>query len=174
MALKNSNISTVVAQEFAYTSLYELTYIPEVDDKTGFNNICVLNATGVNFGSDTIQLERDNVTKLFKIRATGESFNRISTVTVNFRETSDFKVRSFFEDWQNSFYNKELDYYYSKDPRRSFELALLDGQGSTKRTYSLTNMIPQNIGSLNLSWGNNPQIITYTVTFYAEQVKEKK
>lgn len=171
MSLKNNNISTVIQQDFAYTSLYELTYLPSVDDKTGFNDVCVLNATGVNFGSDTIQLERDNVTKLFKLRGTGESYNRVSTITINFRETDDFKVRNFFEGWQNSFYNKEYDYYYSKDPRRNFSLALLDSNGSTKKTYELYHMVPQNIGSINLSWGNNPQIITYTITFYVEQIK---
>lgn len=170
MSLNNSNIVALGNTEYAYTSLYVLEYLPPTGDTTNFNDMCKLNAVSVNFNSDTILLDRDNVTKLFKLKHTGESYQRVSTVTINFRETSDFKVRNFFEDWQNSFYNKEKDYYYSKDPRRNFKLTLLDGHGVGRKTYYLNNIIPQNIGSLNLLWGNNPQIVTYTISFYVEQV----
>lgn len=140
-------------------------------------------ATDITLDEESLELVRNNATKQFTL-GDRDAYKLCDNVSITWRESKDWIVRKYHEDWLANFYNKDYNCYVS---------ATLDGNGQmldsergkrfrdfkirfpndnikddTYRRYScimLHNVIPSNIGNLQLSWNSSGDIVTFTITY---------
>ena len=97
----------------AFDNLYKI----ELYDASGTNkdipenNYISFHATSVSMNGESLQLERNVVTKNFTLPSNG-GFTRADTFTITWRENEDWAVKKYHDDWLAMFYNKENDCYW--------------------------------------------------------------
>ncbi len=155
-------ITTLTSYQAAYKNDFEVQDLS--DYSQGLVNHAPLHAVSVKFAGAKLTLERHDITKLFSL----SKYQRTDDVTITWRESKDFLVRKYHQDWLHLFYNETMDRYVSlsgnQTPEayglaRSFRILLPGGYHIT-----LTGLFPVSIPELDLNWSDNA-IIQYTMTY---------
>lgn len=101
-----------------YDNLYtvEISYPTEEISIEGFNleNYIKFHATKVSFNGESLSLERDPITKRFKLKNT-DSYSRTNTLDITWRECDGWKVKRYHDSWVGLIYNRKDDHYWSQD-----------------------------------------------------------
>ena len=176
MIVNNANGLTDIYQtRYAFGNLYKIEIYNQgsdiedasIDTDT-FKLYANFNATSVQFPEETFNTTRNSVTKKFQIDG-DEPYKWADTLTITYRESEQWQVKRYHEEWLSLFYNKETDKYRSHNDSineglfRNISVFLPDDKKIT-----FYNVIPSNVGSFNFSWGESANIITHTITYHPE------
>ncbi len=143
----------------------------------------VLLAQSVTFGYRTITTEEDKILRKKYIIG----YENPSDVTIEFIETEDFRVTSFFDDWEESFLNRDGLFVSGVDPRKNFRVQMYKFSGFLSsvlsalafgfldteellNTYVLKGMIPTERKPLDLKYDGGSDLYLISVTFSLEDV----
>lgn len=173
-----SDISELYEYEPAVKNLYKITVMdvgqenisPSTDNPLNLgwakDKATLLHAVSVSLPSDSLQLERNSVTKKFSLGDKG-GYKWSDTLTVQWRETRDWAVRKMHQRWLDCFYDKSHDCYMSasnlkeaQSRYKKFKIELPNGD-----TIICDYVTPQNQWNLDLAWGNQAGIVTYTIVY---------
>lgn len=134
--------------------------------------IAQLHAIQVDLPGDSLKLERNEVTKNFSLGENG-GYTWNDTLTIQWRETRDWRVKKLHENWLAKFYNKATDKYISIDWSNE-----ADARKEVEKRYKVfkitlpneskivcRDVIPQGVWNLSLAWGNSPSIVTYPIVY---------
>lgn len=96
----------------------------------------------------------------------------LDSIQLTFLETSDASVRSFFEKWIaeiSNFNNNTVAYYDTVC--RDIIIDIFSDEG--EKTYSLAalNAVPNRIEMTPIGWGENDQLLKFTVNFDYEELQ---
>lgn len=132
----------------------------------GDKNSTILHASQIALPSDTLKLERHSVTKNFTLSDRG-GYEWSNTLTITWREDSNWSVRKYHQEWLDYFYDKSWDTYLSttesdnvNNRYKSFKITLPNGDIVWCR-----DVIPQGPWNLDLAWGNSPSIVSYSIVY---------
>lgn len=172
----------------AFKNLYvvEMTYQNENEDgisEYNISNYIKFHAVDVSFGDETLNLERNPVTKKFQLK-TSDQYSWSDTLRITWRESEDWMVKRYHEDWMKMFYSRENDTFYSY-PRtgsngqsistdslfRKIKVRLpvtIEGNKRIEHIAIFENVTPQNIGQLGFGWSTSGEIIQHQMTYYVE------
>lgn len=107
----------------SYYPQYDNLYTVEISSPStekisieGFNleNYIKFHATKVFFNGESLSLERDPITKRFKLKNT-DSYSRTNTLDITWRECDGWKVKRYHDSWVGLIYNRKDDHYWSQD-----------------------------------------------------------
>ena len=107
----------------SYYPQYDNLYTVEISSPSteeisieGFNleNYIKFHATKVSFNGESLSLERDLITKRFKLKNT-DSYSRTNTLDITWRECDGWKVKRYHDSWVGLIYNRKDDHYWSQD-----------------------------------------------------------
>ena len=107
----------------SYYPQYDNLYTVEISSPSkeeisieGFNleNYIKFHATKVSFNGESLSLERDPITKRFKLKNT-DSYSRTNTLDITRRECDGWKVKRYHDSWVGLIYNRKDDHYWSQD-----------------------------------------------------------
>ena len=107
----------------SYYPQYDNLYTVEISSPSteeisieGFNleNYIKFHATKVSFNGESRSLERDPITKRFKLKNT-DSYSRTNTLDITWRECDGWKVKRYHDSWVGLIYNRKDDHYWSQD-----------------------------------------------------------
>lgn len=154
-------ITTLTSYQAAYKNDFEVQDISV--SRHDLAEHAPLHAVSVKFAGAKLTLERHDITKLFSF----SKYQRTDDVTITWRESKDFLVRRYHQDWLSLFYDETKDRYVSLDNKtpeayglaRSFRILLPGGYHIT-----LSGLFPISIPELDLNWSDNA-IIQYTMTY---------
>lgn len=170
-----SNIQYIYNENYLYKNLYR---VEVVEDNTTNNEIYKyfqLNAIDVSFDSPTLTLERNIITKKFKVTSS-ETYKYPSTLSITWRENNNWDVRRFHQDWLNNIFNADKDAFKSyesssdaaKKVYKNFKVIFPEGNNSNYVLY-LNNVILSNpTSALSFSWGSTGGIVTQKISYYVE------
>tara|TARA_R110000851_G_scaffold151491_1_gene292713 strand:- start:1587 stop:2246 length:660 start_codon:yes stop_codon:yes gene_type:complete len=118
---------------------------------------------GATMPGTAIETELDQAVKPFR---TVPKFNNFAPFTLSFYAESDHTDRIFFEDWQNSIIDRQTGLIgHYDDFVTAIYVYTFDRNGiPTSLTY-FHECYPTNIGSINLNWDNNNEVMAYDVEF---------
>lgn len=177
--VNEKDISTLYSYEPAVKNLYKIT-ISDMDKSDSAsqdtlsglgwvdNNETLLHAISVSLPSDSLQLERNPVTKKFSLGDKG-GYKWSDTLTIQWRETRDWAVKKMHQKWLNLFYDKSRDCYLST--KNGYETEALARYKQFKITLPNGDVAvcdyvtPQNQWNLDLAWGNSANIVTYQIVY---------
>ena len=149
----SSNLNSTISRERLLSSTEDI------------NNYLKFQSPSVVFNGESLNLERNAATKKFQI--TG--YTRTDTLTVEWREADDWRVKRYHENWIALFYDRDNDQFVSHDNAvedglyRMITIKLGNGLGI--RFY---NVIPQNNGNISLTWNPSPSIVSHSISYYIE------
>ena len=172
--IENSDLSYIYKDYTpAIKNLYEIFILSEEDT---ISNLLKYHATSVSFNGEKLNLIRHEGTKNFAF--SNSPYERTDTLTITWRETSDWSVKKFHEDWISLFYDRSKDQYISTEYGTS-----LEGNQRTK-TFKITlphlqksesydqlyfyGVLPCETGGLDLAWSSSPSIVTHTINYYVK------
>lgn len=107
----------------SYYPQYDNLYTVEISSPSteeisieGFNleNYIKFHATKVSFNGESLSLERDPITKRFKLKNT-DSYSRTNILDITWRECDGWKVKRYHDSWVGLIYNRKDDHYWSQD-----------------------------------------------------------
>ena len=177
--VNEKDISTLYSYEPAVKNLYKIT-ISDMNkpDSTSQDTLSelgwadnkktLLHAISVSLPSDSLQLERNPVTKKFSLGDKG-GYKWSDTLTIQWRETRDWAVKKMHQKWLNLFYDKSRDCYLSTNNGseteararyKQFKITLPNGDVAV-----CDYVTPQNQWNLDLAWGNSANIVTYQIVY---------
>ena len=177
--VNKKDISTLYSYEPAVKNLYKIT-ISDMDksDSTSQDTLSelgwadnkktLLHAISVSLPSDSLQLERNPVTKKFSLGDKG-GYKWSDTLTIQWRETRDWAIKKMHQKWLNLFYDKSRDCYLSTKNGsgtealaryKRFKITLPNGDVAV-----CDYVTPQNQWNLDLAWGNSANIVTYQIVY---------
>lgn len=155
------------------------------------NDYLKYHATKIEFGGESLDLERDSVTHKFKLKKSN-SFKWVDELKITWQESDDWRVKKYHEDWLSNFYDKNTGCYKSQVQGTFIEE---DGNITTVSTASslyrifkvilpvpasnrdseltfpcirFNNVLPKNVGDLSLEWTNSPSLISHSLSYYVE------
>ena len=150
------------------------------------NSYIKFHAPVVSIGSQSLALQRDEITKLFKL-SDKNAFTRIDQLSITWREADDWRVRKYHEAWLGKFYNVEKDCFISYDnPEseglvRKIKVIMPKTMASDTTSLSPTALqqdhaleflvYPQNTGDIGLGWSASPSIVTHQLNYYVTSWK---
>jgi len=161
--LTNDAIRTLMRWQPASANLFEVEFVGRSDLNA------YLQCSAVSFPGAGITFNRHKAMKTFTI----ESYDYADEVTFTWRESSDFNVRRFHENWFALFYNRDDDTYQSGGQRTltaniSLQSYAQGGYLITGRKLQLRGMLPTKLPDLSLDWSNS-NAMEYTLSY---KVKE--
>ena len=99
----------------SYYPQYDNLYTVEISSPStekisieGFNleNYIKFHATKISFNGESLSLERDPITKRFKLKNT-DSYSRTNTLDITWRECDGWKVKRYHDSWVGLIYNRK-------------------------------------------------------------------
>ena len=133
-----------------YDNLYtvEISYATRGVSIEGLNleNYIKFHATKVSFNGESLSLERDPVTKRFKLKNT-DSYSRTNNLELTWRECDGWKIKRYHDDWVGLIYDRKNDHYISQE-------VPLAGNINNKIYRTITVTFPYNM--------NNPYVSRYS------------
>ena len=101
-----------------YSNLYKVEifsngYTTALDGINLKDYIC-FHTTKVLFNGESLSLDRDSVTKMFKLK-NQDSYNRTNTLSLSWRECDGWKVKRYHDKWIGLIYDRKKDCYKSFD-----------------------------------------------------------
>lgn len=195
------NLSTMTQE--ALTELYD-KYIPQFDNTykveifpygnsssiKGINldidtYIC-FHATKVSFNGESLSLERDPVTKKFKLKNT-DSFSRTNTLSLTWRECSGWKVKRYHDAWMGLIYDRENDCYNSfpinkpeedtarnklyRNIRVTFPYETSSSRDDREIYVDFLDVLPNTSGSIDVGYNSTSNIVSHTINYYVTDWK---
>ena len=104
-------------------------------------------------------------------------------ITITLRADAQGKTFDFIEKWKNSIFNKDEDdnddlpsetFNYPVEYWGTLEIHLYDNTMRQYRTYKMTKVFPQNMGSPTLDWQGSDQFMKFSVSFSYRTYKATK
>ena len=164
-----NNLYTV--EIFSTSFLNEDVYDDDMNDYVKYH------AIDVKFDDETLNLERNSVTKNFQLTQS-DQYTWANSLKITWRESDDWKVKMYHENWVKKFYNKEEDCFMSHELDDSVRLTKTikihlpytkkSEQEYEERTVVFYNVLPRDIGSFNFNWGTSGEIITHSLSYYVK------
>lgn len=131
------------------------------------NNYLKFQSPSVSFNGESLNLERNFATKKFHL--SNSSYQRTNELSISWRESDDWRVKRYHENWIDLFYDRKNDYYLSHDdPYEEGLYRTITVKLGNKQGIRFNNVIPQTTGGLNLSWSTSPTIVSHSISYYVE------
>lgn len=183
-----TDISTIY-REFvpAITNLYtiEIFGVAGKDEQvvSSMTDYLKFHSPTVSLPEESLTLERDPVTRTFKVQASG-SYQRANELTVTWREADDWRVKKFHEEWLSKFYDRRNDHFISYNRTELGQVGLakkivitlpdpvsskISAQSQTvldSRHILEAYIMPHNTGSISLAWSTSPSLVAHSMTYY--------
>ena len=147
-----------------FSNLFTVKFITKETGVVELLEYSSLHASSVSFAGAGITLKRHDTTKLFAL----DKYQRSDSVTISWREDSNFTVKKFHQAWLSNFYDEKNDHYISYDSKEKAKNALYKDirvELPNNMEIKLNDVLPQKVPDLELSWESS-NIITYNITYY--------
>ena len=145
-----------------------------------FKYFASFHAVDITINGESITFERHPVTKTFYLGSgsvTQSPYTRADEISITWRESNDWFIKRYHEAWISMFYNKDSDTFKSVDGDsvsnlyRTFKIKLPYLTGNRNHlTLVAENVLPMSTGNMNLSWSNNPNLITHAMSYKVERL----
>lgn len=178
MIVNNADGLTEIYQSsYAFGNLYTVeiynqgTTILSSDsgnDTDSMSQYLKFQSPSVSFNSESLNLERNDVTKKFQVRSS-DAYAWTDELSITWREADDWRVKKYHEEWLDLFYDKSIDRYRSHTDAsseglyRNIKIKLDKGL-----LIVFYNVIPKNSGDFNFSWSDSPNVVSHQITYYVE------
>lgn len=150
-----------------------------------FENYIQFHATKVTFNGESLSLERDPVTKRFKLKST-ESYTRTNNLEITWRECNGWKVKRYHDNWIGLFYDRKKDQYLSQEIPLAGEInnkvfrtititfpykenSIREGE-NTLNTKELNlkfyGVLPNTTGSISVGYSSTSNIVSHSLSYY--------
>lgn len=167
-----SKIDTIYNYEPAYNNLYEV----EIMDDSSMNEHLKLHSVAVSLGGESLNLVRNDVSKLFQIDAS-KGFNLADTLSITWRENDAWQVRKYHEDWLSEIYDRDTDRFVScpisdTSTKQSFLRTIniiLPKSSAMENSFNKIvchDVIPKTTPKIDLRWGPSAQVVQHTIEYY--------
>lgn len=172
--------------EPAFSNLYTIEMYSSSLDRDenridlSMNDYIKFHATDVSFDDETLNLERNDVTKNFQLK-TSDQYTWPTMLKITWREADDWRVKKYHENWIGKFYSKEKDCFFSHTEREALNLyknivvhlpyTKVGDDKYEERSIYFLNVLPNNIGSFSFKWGTSGEIVTHQLTYFVKEWK---
>ena len=169
-----------------YTPQYDNLYKVEIfsnSNSTSINGINLSNyisfhTTKVSFNGESLSLDRDNVTKNFKLKSS-DSFSRTDTLSLTWRECDTWKVKRYHDNWIGLIYDRQKDCYksFGLSPSesaknklyRKIKISFPNTSNSSMgedNYIEFSEVLPNTSGGIELGFSTTSNIISHTLNYY--------
>ena len=169
-----------------YTPQYDNLYKVEIFSNSnstaikGINlsNYISFHTTKVSFNGESLSLDRDNVTKNFKLKSS-DSFSRTDTLSLTWRECDTWKVKRYHDNWIGLIYDRKKDCYKSfglsplesakNKLYRKIRISFPDTSNSSMEEdnyIEFYEVLPNTSGGIELGFNTTSNIISHTLNYY--------
>ena len=165
-----------------YSNLYKVEifsngYTTALDGINLKDYIC-FHTTKVLFNGESLSLDRDSVTKKFKLK-NQDSYTRTNTLSLSWRECDGWKVKRYHDKWIGLIYDRKNDCYKSFDIKGEDTASrLLYRKIRVTFPYNIKenpkeeayidffNVLPSNSGNIALEYNTTSSIMTHNIDYY--------
>ena len=165
-----------------YSNLYKVEifsngYTTALDGINLKDYIC-FHTTKVSFNGESLSLDRDSVTKMFKLK-NQDSYTRTNTLSLSWRECDGWKVKRYHDKWIGLIYDRKNDCYKSFDIKgENTASRLLYRKIRVTFPYNIKenpkeeayidffNVLPSNSGNIALEYNTTSSIMTHNIDYY--------
>ena len=165
-----------------YSNLYKVEifsngYTTALDGINLKDYIC-FHTTKVLFNGESLSLDRDSVTKKFKLK-NQDSYNRTNTLSLSWRECDGWKVKRYHDKWIGLIYDRKNDCYKSFDIkgentasrllyrkiRVTFPFNIKENP-KDEAYIDFFGVLPSNSGNISLEYNTTSSIMTHSIDYY--------
>ena len=165
-----------------YSNLYKVEifsngYTTALDGINLKDYIC-FHTTKVLFNGESLSLDRDSVTKKFKLK-NQDSYNRTNTLSLSWRECDGWKVKRYHDKWIGLIYDRKNDCYKSFDIKGEDTASRLlyrkirvtfpfnIKENPKEEAYiDFFGVLPSNSGNISLEYNTTSSIMTHSIDYY--------
>ena len=165
-----------------YSNLYKVEifsngYTTALDGINLKDYIC-FHTTKVLFNGESLSLDRDSVTKKFKLK-NQDSCNRTNTLSLSWRECDGWKVKRYHDKWIGLIYDRKNDCYKSFDIKGENTASRLlyrkirvtfpfnIKENPKEEAYiDFFGVLPSNSGNISLEYNTTSSIMTHSIDYY--------
>ena len=165
-----------------YSNLYKVEifsngYTTALDGINLKDYIC-FHTTKVLFNGESLSLDRDSVTKMFKLK-NQDSYTRTNTLSLSWRECDGWKVKRYHDKWMGLIYDRKNDCYKSFDIKGEDTASrLLYRKIRVTFPYNIKenpegeayidffDVLPSNSGNISLEYNTTSSIMTHSIDYY--------
>lgn len=165
-----------------YSNLYKVEifsngYTTALDGINLKDYIC-FHTTKVSFNGESLSLDRDSVTKMFKLK-NQDSYTRTNTLSLSWRECDGWKVKRYHDKWMGLIYDRKNDCYKSFDIKGEDTASrLLYRKIRVTFPYNIKenpegeayidffDVLPSNSGNISLEYNTTSSIMTHSIDYY--------
>ena len=167
-----------------YTPQYDNLYKVEIfsnSSRTSIKGINLSNyisfhTTKVSFNGESLSLDRDSVTKNFKLK-NSDSFSRTNTLSLTWRECDTWKVKRYHDNWIGMIYDRQKDCYnsFGLSPGnnaknllyRKIKISFPSNSSIGEDNYiEFSEVLPNTSGGIELGFNTVSNIISHTLSYY--------
>ena len=165
-----------------YSNLYKVEifsngYTTALDGINLKDYIC-FHTTKVLFNGESLSLDRDSVTKKFKLK-NQDSYTRTNTLSLSWRECDGWKVKRYHDKWIGLIYDRKNDCYKSFDIkgentasrllyrkiRVTFPFNIKENP-KDEAYIDFFGVLPSNSGNISLEYNTTSSIMTHSIDYY--------
>lgn len=170
----------------AFDNLYTIEILPIKSESTVFpiTDYIKFHATNVTFNGESLNLERNEVTKNFQL--SGDGYTRTDILSITWRESDTWKVKKYHDNWLSYFYDKKEDCFLSY-PRqdgerdylendvlyREFKITLPSFSNESSEVITFEYVLPKSSAGLSLGWKSNGDIVSHSLEYYITDWKQE-
>ena len=165
-----------------YSNLYKVEifsngYTTALDGINLKDYIC-FHTTKVLFFFFSLSLDRDSVTKKFKLK-NQDSYTRTNTLSLSWRECDGWKVKRYHDKWIGLIYDRKKDCYKSFDIKGENTASRLlyrkirvtfpfnIKENPKEEAYiDFFGVLPSNSGNISLEYNTTSSIMTHSIDYY--------
>ena len=165
-----------------YSNLYKVEifsngYTTALDGINLKDYIC-FHTTKVLFNGESLSLDRDSVTKKFKLK-NQDSYTRTNTLSLSWRECDGWKVKRYHDKWIGLIYDRKNDCYKSFDIKGENTASRLlyrkirvtfpfnIKENPKEEAYiDFFGVLPSNSGNISLEYNTTSSIMTHSIDYY--------
>ena len=165
----SKNLYTVEISNFNFTS-------EVLNSNEDLSEYLKFQSPSISFKGESLDLIRNEVTKNFQLSDDGNSFKWTNELSITWRERDDWCVKKYHEAWINLIYNRKNDRYQSVDSStlsKLYKVITVTLPKSTtnpdsKHIIKFYDVIPRNLGDLDLKWGTSADNVEHNITYYVK------
>ena len=164
----------------AFNNIYTVTIMDSgtngIASAEDINYFLQFQAPGVSFNGESLNLERNWATKKFQVSSSPYTWS--DTLTIKWRESDDWRVKKFHENWISLFYDRSDDSFISYESKnaiteaglyKDFKILLPTSKSKNAPTAIIfKNVLPSRVGDFNFAWTSSPSVISHSMTYYVE------
>lgn len=199
MGILSNEISSIYNDYHpAFKNLYKIEIYPGTSESVteDIKTYIGLHATSVMFNGETLNMERNEVTKNFQLSG-GSPYQRTNELTITWREDEFWKVKEYHDDWLECLYDRDSDCFISyplnpnetvvrdlnsnniyknirisrNDLFRNIKITLPDHLSKDAVFIEFNSILPKNTGGIDLGWGSSSDIIRHSISYYVTEWK---